>query len=295
MLTRRQHKMRNSTLKNGFFILGIISVLIILYSLSHVIGNNQKETTYENNQIKLLHNLIKTNQEELKLNDKNPVEKEPEVKESSEVKEPNKQPNTIPVMEKDDHSYNNYLILVNKENPISAEYQPPDLIQPNIPFNFDGDSPKKLMRQKAAQALEKMFSKAKEENITLVAQSGYRSYQTQEAIFTFNQSQYGFEEANKVSALAGQSEHQTGLAMDVSDPSITPDPLVVAFGETKSGIWLANNAAQFGFIIRYPEGKEDITGYQYEPWHIRYVGEEEANLIKNNNWTLEEFWENQKK
>ena len=94
--------------------------------------------------------------------------------------------------------------------------------------------------------------------------------------------------------MAGQSEHQTGLAIDVSDPSITPDPLVIAFGETKSGIWLANNAAQFGFIIRYPEGKEDITGYQYEPWHIRYVGEETARLIKNNNWTLEEFCENQK-
>ena len=306
--------MRNSTLKNGFFILGIISILLILYSLSHGIGNNQKEPVNKNNQIKLLHNLIITNQEELNLKgnqqastkeeqtkdklDKKPVDNQ--VKNESkdidptEIKESNKQPNTIPAMEKEDLSYNNYLILVNKKNPISADYQPPDLIQPNIPFNFDGDSPKKLMRQKAAQALEKMFAKAKEENVPLVAQSGYRSYQTQEAIFTFNQSRYGFEEANKVSAVAGQSEHQTGLAIDVSDPSITPDPLVIAFGETKSGIWLANNAAQFGFIIRYPEGKEDITGYQYEPWHIRYVGEETATLIKNNNWTLEEFWENQK-
>jgi D-alanyl-D-alanine carboxypeptidase len=94
--------------------------------------------------------------------------------------------------------------------------------------------------------------------------------------------------ADKYSARPGTSEHQTGLAADCSSPSVGYQ-LTAAFGDTEEGIWLKNHCNEFGFIIRYPQGKEEITGYNYEPWHIRYVGMKAASIIKEKNWTFEEF------
>ncbi len=98
----------------------------------------------------------------------------------------------------------------------------------------------------------------------------------------------GKEVANKTVAYPGQSEHQTGLAMDVSSHKMG-FKLHQSFGETIEGIWLANNAPKFGFIIRYPKGKEHITGYKYEPWHLRYVGVQVAEEIAQKGITLEEY------
>ena len=95
-------------------------------------------------------------------------------------------------------------------------------------------------------------------------------------------------EANRVSAVPGTSEHQTGLTIDVSSPS-AGNALEEAFGHTEEGQWLAQRAPEFGFIIRYPEGAEDITGYVYEPWHIRYVGKDLAPDIADSGLTLEEY------
>ncbi|HET7615667.1 MAG TPA: M15 family metallopeptidase, partial [Bacillales bacterium] len=107
--------------------------------------------------------------------------------------------------------------------------------------------------------------------------------------FQSNVDQYGSaEKANQVSARPGQSEHQTGLSMDISTPEIGVD-LDQNFGETKAGKWVAAHAADFGFILRYPKGKEDITGYEYEPWHLRYVGKKPAKTIMENHLTLEEY------
>jgi zinc D-Ala-D-Ala carboxypeptidase len=180
-------------------------------------------------------------------------------------------------------------VLVNKNHPlIPSDYKPQDLVIPNIPFSFSGSSPKKFMRKPAADALEKLFAKANEDNIHLFGVSAYRSYQTQVAIFANNVKQQGEKTASQVSAHPGQSEHQTGLAIDVSSRSakLGLEPI---FGDTKEGKWLAQHAADFGFIIRYPEGKENITGYTYEPWHIRYVGVETAKAISEKGITLEEY------
>jgi len=95
--------------------------------------------------------------------------------------------------------------------------------------------------------------------------------------------------AAKYVALPGQSEHQTGLAMDVTSESANWG-LSNNFGETNEGKWLKDNCYKYGFILRYPEGKEDITGYNYEPWHIRYVGKKVSTYIYTNNITLEEFF-----
>lgn len=181
-----------------------------------------------------------------------------------------------------------YLVLVNKQRNLPADYTPQDLVIPEVPFSFTQDLPKKYMRVDAARALERMFQQAKADGIKLVGISGYRSYQTQKDIFTYNVKRKGEEEANKTSARPGQSEHQTGLAMDVSSAGVNYT-LSEKFGQTIEGQWLAANAPNFGFIIRYPKDKTHITGYNYEPWHVRYVGIEHALKITNLDITLEEY------
>jgi len=180
--------------------------------------------------------------------------------------------------------------LVNKKRNLPSDYAPSDLVVPNVPFSFSGDSPKKQMRKEAAGALEKLFEAAKDDGIELKAVSGYRSYATQKAIFESNVNRKGEEAANRTSARPGQSEHQTGLAMDVSSASASYG-LEESFGDTKEGKWLAKHAADYGFIIRYPKGKEDLTGYSYEPWHVRYVGGQIAKDIANKKLTLEQYFE----
>ena len=183
---------------------------------------------------------------------------------------------------------NNLLVLVNRENNLPSSYKPEDLIIPNVNFSFEGEDQKKYMRKDAALALEELIAKAEEDGHIIYAVSGYRSYERQKAIFLGNVQRSGFEKANTFSALPGQSEHQTGLAMDVSSKSVNYK-LVNNFGSTPEGLWLEENAHLFGFIIRYTQTKVEITGYQYEPWHIRYVGIEDATFIKMNGLTLEEF------
>lgn len=112
--------------------------------------------------------------------------------------------------------------------------------------------------------------------------SAYRSYYTQEVVFQGWCDMYGFEEASTISSQAGHSEHQTGLTMDL-------DSLEEWYGGTAEGIWLAENCWRYGFIIRYPKGKESITGYSYEPWHVRYLGKSTAKLVYDSGLTLEEF------
>ncbi|CAI6041941.1 M15 family metallopeptidase [Cohnella sp. JJ-181] len=182
------------------------------------------------------------------------------------------------------------LVLVNKKRELSSTYAPDDLVKPNVAFSFSGDSPKQKMRKTAAKALEQLFAGAKEDGITLKAVSGYRSYATQKSIFTRNADLKGEEVANRTSARPGQSEHQTGLAMDVSSASANYE-LEPKFGDTKEGKWLAAHCAEYGFIIRFLEGQEDVTGYSYEPWHVRYVGKEAAKQVMKEGVTLEAYLE----
>jgi LAS superfamily LD-carboxypeptidase LdcB len=182
------------------------------------------------------------------------------------------------------------LVLVNKQYRLPRDYKPQNLVIPDVSFTTSGTPEKKYMREDAAQALEEMFAASKEDGIELFALSGYRSFSTQEQLFPTYVLREGFTWANQFSAFPGESEHQTGLAMDITsrevDFTLTED-----FGETKEGLWLEEKAYKFGFIIRYPKEKEDITGYTYEPWHLRYVGNEAAKEIYDMNITLEEYLE----
>lgn len=179
------------------------------------------------------------------------------------------------------------LALVNKQNSLSYDYIPRDMVVPNIIFADEGYDPKKLMRREAAKALEQLFAKASKENVPLTGVSAYRSFDRQ--IEIFKQNILASPNANTTSARPGESEHQTGLSIDVSSPSVNNN-LTQSFGDTMEGQWLAKNAPLFGFIIRFPKGKEGITGYQYEPWHIRYVGKKAANEITSEGLTLEEYF-----
>ena len=197
-------------------------------------------------------------------------------------------PTSTPVVEANDDRFTNtdsLLILVNKTHPISETYEPKDLVKPNVKSNKTGLS----LRKEAAEALETMFNAALNDNITLVLGSSYRSYNYQQTLFTNYSKRDGEEAANKYSARAGTSEHQTGLACDISDAA-GAHYLKQSFKDTAEGMWLKDNAHRFGFILRFPLGKEDITGYMFEPWHFRYVGVEEAQKIVDSGLTLEEFY-----
>jgi zinc D-Ala-D-Ala carboxypeptidase len=166
-------------------------------------------------------------------------------------------------------------VLVNKQRPLPASYAPADLND--------------RLREPAHQALNELFRDAKQAGIDLKIISGYRSYATQQNLYQAYIDKDGQAQADTYSARPGHSEHQTGLATDVGNSNGSCD-LEICFGESPAGKWLAQNAHIYGFIIRYQNDKTDITGYQYEPWHLRFVGKDLAKEIHKTNQTLEEFF-----
>jgi zinc D-Ala-D-Ala carboxypeptidase len=176
----------------------------------------------------------------------------------------------------------NKLILVNKYNKLASDYVPKDLVKINSKY-----SAKNIELQKDANdAFYKLCSDASKEGLDIKAISGYRSYSTQVSLYNNYVKRDGISKADTYSARAGHSEHQTGLAVDVSGSGIVWDE----FANTKEYKWLITNAANYGFIIRYPLGKENITLYKYEPWHLRYVGIDIAKDIANKNLTYDEYY-----
>ena len=181
------------------------------------------------------------------------------------------------------------LVLVNKNYALDSSYAPSDLVLPNVLALGHEQNKTIYLREEASQHLEQLFSAAEQEaGLIFLARSGYRSYETQVSLYQRYVDQNGQEDADRFSARAGHSEHQTGLAIDVTADSVNGQ-LTTEFGKTAEGIWLKDNAHRFGYIIRYLEGRESETGYQYEPWHIRYVGVEAATEIYQNNWILEQY------
>lgn len=169
-------------------------------------------------------------------------------------------------------------VCVNKLRNLSRDYEPQDLVVPNVRSLVS--SSRVMMRSEAATSLEDLFAGAEADGVYLYAVSGYRSYDYQASIYN---------PYSGYSAPPGASEHQLGLAMDVNS-SYYGSSLTTEFGYSTEGQWVKNNAHKYGFIVRYLEGKEDITGYYYEPWHIRYVGVELATELYNSGLALEEYY-----
>ncbi|MDD3172779.1 MAG: M15 family metallopeptidase [Herbinix sp.] len=180
-------------------------------------------------------------------------------------------------------------VYVNKEHALPKDYKPDNLVTPNIRFDITYFDERTLMRPEASKALEKLFTAAEKAGYNLIGISGYRSFDRQYEIFTNNIATQGKEHTLMYSAVPGTSEHQTGLAIDVSASSLN-NKLTDEFADTPEGIWLADNSYKYGFIIRYPKDKAEITGYAYEPWHIRYVGRGLSYYLYNNKLTLDEYY-----
>jgi len=185
---------------------------------------------------------------------------------------------------------NSLAVLVNKQFSLPEGYKPPGLIDdPALPFLSGEKGEKRLIRKEAADMLKKMFAAAAGDGLQLAVVSAYRSNRTQKTLFEYYVRTYGEAEARRFSAVPGHSEHETGLAVDVSgrDGKCAAED---CFAGSKEANWLAANAAAYGFIVRYPQGKESITGYTYEPWHLRYVGVKMAQEVTGKGLTLEEYF-----
>lgn len=181
-------------------------------------------------------------------------------------------------------------LLVNRTHPLTADYVPPCLTEPSFLFDAPVGDPKRLLCRPAAQAAAHLFHRGREQGIFLYGISGYRSYHRQEELYRQRLRETSSDYVNLYLASPGTSEHQTGLALDVSCQTAGLE-LTEQFAHTKEGHWLSTNAPLFGFILRYPKGKEDITGYAWEPWHIRYVTKSLALYLSLTGLTLEEYYE----
>lgn len=181
------------------------------------------------------------------------------------------------------------LILVNKQHPVEEDYKPDDLVAMSH-YAPDRSAAGRYMRAEAASAFNDLVEQAALDGYEIKMTTAYRSFGFQKMLYEGYVAKYGEEEASKFSAKPGESEHQTGLAVDVSSPSVDYQ-LTRAYGNEDEGKWLAVHAHEFGYILRYPDGKEGITGYMYEPWHLRYVGKFVAGEIYEQKITLEEYLE----
>lgn len=181
-------------------------------------------------------------------------------------------------------------VVVSKDRPLGEpNYTPAGLAVPNVTVNDEKSLEEQSLRSDVIPQVEKLFSAAKRAGHDIMLASGYRSYQLQQTYYFNYVRVSGETEANKYSAKPGQSEHQTGLAFDISLTS-RQCYLETCFGDTPAGKWLEQNAADCGFILRYPTDKTDITRYQYEPWHFRYVGRDMALALKKSGLSLDEAW-----
>jgi len=196
---------------------------------------------------------------------------------------PSPTPSPTPTFDKTQFSTtdpNSDWVLVDKQHPLN----PIDYVPPLTALNLPGY--KGQMRPEAAAALREMFAAGQQQiGHTFTVQSPYRSYVDQKAVYGGWVSRLGQAQADRQSARPGYSEHQTGLAVDVD--TVTAQ----SFGQTPAGQWIAQNSWRWGFIVRYQQGQEAITGYEYEPWHLRYVGVPLATELQKEGFpSLETFF-----
>ncbi|MBI4498361.1 MAG: D-alanyl-D-alanine carboxypeptidase family protein [Chloroflexi bacterium] len=179
------------------------------------------------------------------------------------------------------------LALVNKQTALPASYAPADLqdlAAAGIPTLYQG----LRLRAVAVPALDRLMTAAKADGVQLVVLSSYRSYQEQQAIYQREVAAQGRVQAERLVARPGHSQHQLGTTVDFTARSVNFD-LTETFGDTREGRWLLQNAHRFGFVLSYPKGKEEVTGYAYEPWHYRFIGVEAAVDLQRRGITLEEY------
>lgn len=194
----------------------------------------------------------------------------------------------IDALVEDYNSQTSLWTVVSKDYPLTEpQYRPSDLELTALPARSDKSADERSVRAVIVPDLTALFGDAKSAGHDIMIASGFRSYDLQQTYFSSYSRSYGEEAANKFSARPGQSEHQTGLALDIAY-SNRDCYLDVCFGTKPAGEWLAANAHRYGFVLRYPADKTEITKYQYEPWHFRYVGKPLATALHESGLTLDE-------
>ncbi len=284
---------KNKKLRIKRIIAAITVLLVILFGLLLIRERRSTPPGSNNGQ---------TDSKEAENNE--PADEKPDEDQETSL-EPEKEPEKEPAEpEKPDQSYPAEIpqegltiqepekieVLVNKKRNLPSDYVPEDLVKlSEVPTVLSNPEVNQL-RSAAYEALKELFKAAnEEEGYILYARSGYRSYSTQTSLYASYVDNYGQKAADKYSAKPGQSEHQTGLSIDITCEAMNLK-LDDTFADTLEGQWVAENAHRFGYIIRYPKGQEAITGYMYEPWHIRYLGEELAGKVHESGLTLEEYF-----
>lgn len=199
--------------------------------------------------------------------------KEDTIKKDTIKKDVNDEIETFKIVKKGNAYYVNDTIIVNKQYGLNEDYT-----------YLDNEE----LYNKATNNFEKLKSDASKNGLVISCRSRYRDYYSQKYIYEKNKKK-SQSTADTFSAKPGYSEHQTGLAFDVINSDSTKS-LKTSFQYTKEYKWLKDNAYKYGFILRYPKGKTDITGYIFEPWHYRYVGEELSKKIYESGLTLEEYF-----
>lgn len=185
---------------------------------------------------------------------------------------------------------NSLWVIANKLRPLNPRDYAPQLVTPKMALRLQPTAAEMKVSSAMKADLESMNAAAKQAGLTLMLASGYRSYQTQIAVYNNEVKTYGQAAADRESARPGFSEHQTGLAADLA-PASGKCVVEDCFASTPEGAWVAAHAYEYGFVIRYQNGKEATTGYRYEPWHVRYVGKAlAAELNKQGNPVLETFF-----
>lgn len=174
------------------------------------------------------------------------------------------------------------LAPVDKQHRLGADCAPSDLVTLPASISVQGSQ---SMRSEAAQAIQEMFDAARKDGYNLVVNSSYRSYAEQVATYNYWVQTSGQEYADRTSARAGHSEHQLGTTADVGARGLTLEAMI----GTPEAKWIADNSYKYGFIVSYPDGKESITGYAAEPWHVRYVGKDVAAKVHASGLTLHEY------
>lgn len=177
-----------------------------------------------------------------------------------------------------------YALISNKYYELGSEYVPDDLVDISIKYYY-GEA--KKVRSEVYEAFKNMWEDAHKEGIYLVIISAYRDYESQVEVYNEYKASKGIQYADSIAARPGFSEHQTGLSLDIYSKDNTN---AATFKNSKAYEWLTNNAHKYGFILRYPDGKKKITGFNYESWHYRYLGVDLATKVYNEGITYDEYY-----
>ena len=268
----RKKRNRKYKIRWSRFIVFIILVVLVLFVCVKCVSGCIDKNKDDNEPVTVNDNIVSPSEVELR-GDEPPTGEDRSTRGIPELKD---------VLTYDD---GDLMVLVNKYHGVVPEYEPKDMVEVDLSMAAWDDL---FIKKEAYDAFTELFNDAKAQGYDLCICSGYRSYDYQQELFLSNLESLGEEQAHLFSAYPGRSEHHTGLAIDVTSPSMDW-ALSQDFADYPEGKWINEHCQDYGFILRYPEGKEDITGYAYEPWHFRYVGKDVAKEIMSKGITFEEY------